>query len=389
VSAAEPLAFVEGVGLHPFGKHPDRSLGDLAAVAIDGALADSGREASDIDIAFVGNSLAGPLAGQETIRGQVALRSSGLTGLPIVNVENACASSSSALHAAVMAVRSGMYKTALAVGVEKMYVGDTSRTLQALGGASTAGLFAVHGLQFTSLYAMAAKTYLADGEAELEDFALVSVKNAANGARNEMAQFRTPRTVEQVLDSRPIAEPLTLLMCCGIADGAAAAVVTAVPSGPRSVGIVASVLRSGQFRPAGTPMPSSVALAARLAYEQSGLRPADVGVVELHDAAAPQELLHLEDLGLTGERRGWELVRAGETALDGPLPVNPSGGLMARGHAIGATGLAQIAELTIQLRGEGGDRQANVTAPVGLALNTGGRTVDDRAAIAVTMLAAR
>jgi acetyl-CoA acyltransferase len=387
VSGRESLASIEGVGLHPFGSHPDRSLGDLAAVAIEGALADSGREASDIDIAFVGNSLGGPLAGQETIRGQVALRSSGLTGLPIVNVENACASSSSALHAAVMAVRSGLYATALVVGVEKMYIGDTSRTLQALGGASTAGLYATHGLQFTSLYAMAAKTYLDQGGATLEDFALVSVKNAANGARNDVAQFRKERTVEQVLASRPIAEPLTLLMCCGIADGAAAAVVTARGSHDRSVGIIASALRSGQYRPAGSTVPSSVAITADVAYHQAGVDPSDVGVVELHDAAAPQELLHLEDLGLTGDRRGWELIRAGETALDGRLPVNPSGGLMARGHAIGATGLAQVAELVTQLRGEAGERQARIERPIGLALNTGGRTVDDRAAIAVTLLA--
>jgi acetyl-CoA acetyltransferase len=387
----EALAHIEGVGLHPFGRHPEQSLGDLAAVAIDAALRDGGCEIGDIDVACVGNSLGGALAGQETIRGQVALRSSGLTGIPVLNVENACASSSSALHAAIMAVRSGMYRTALAVGVEKMYVGDTSQTLRALGNAATEGLYRVHGLQFTSLYAMAAKAYLADNPgAELADFARVSVKNAANGARNDAAQFRRPRTVEQVLESRPIAEPLTLLMCCGIADGASAAVVTAAPRSDRAVRVLASALRSGAYRsPRADPGPSSVALAARDAYEQAGVGAQDVGVVELHDAAAPQELMHLEDLGLSERGRAWEMTRAGETALDGRLPVNPSGGLLSRGHAIGATGLAQVAEVCTQLRGEAGERQIRSSRPVGLTLNTGGRTVDDRAAIAVHLLAAR
>jgi acetyl-CoA acetyltransferase len=383
---AEPLGFVEGIGLHRFGAHPESGLDDLAAPAIDGALADAECDPRDVDIAFVANSLGGSLAGQEAVRGQAVLRTSGITGIPIMNIENACASASSALHAALMAVRAGPYRTALVVGVEKMHVGDTGRTLAALGGAATGGLFERHGLQFTALYAMGAKAYMAQTEATLEDFALVSVKNAANGALNEVAQFRKPRTVEQVLESRLIAEPLTLLMCCGIADGAAAAIVTARPRSDRAVGVAASVLRSGGYAHSGEALPSSVAVTANEAYRAAGLGPEDVGVVELHDAAAPQELIHLEHLGLSEPGTAWRLVRAGQTRLDGALPVNPSGGLMARGHAIGATGLAQIAELCIQLRGEAGARQASIQRPVALALNTGGRTLDDRAAIAVHLL---
>jgi acetyl-CoA acyltransferase len=386
------LASIAGVGMTPFGRLPERSLAEIAAPAVGAALEDAAVPANEVDIAFVGNAIGGMATGQESIRGQVILRYSGITGIPIVNVENACASASTALHQAVIAVRSGLYRTALAVGVEKMYVGDTPRTLSMIATASDVGEFERHGLQFTSLYAMAAARYLRDFPgASVEDFAAVAAKNSANGERNPYAQFRRARTVEEVMDSRVIAKPLTLLMCSSIADGAAAAIVTSEPR-DGAVDVLASIVRSGRYRPDhSAPGPSSVATAGAAAYEQAGIGPADVGVVEVHDAAAPQELMHVEDLELVPRGEAGPALRDGRLATSGDLPVNPSGGLTSRGHAIGATGLAQIAELVWQLRGDADARQARFegrSRRVGLALNTGGRTVDDRAAIAVHVLEA-
>ncbi|MEA2419472.1 MAG: hypothetical protein QOE60_1678 [Thermoleophilaceae bacterium] len=387
------LACIAGVGMTPFGRLPDASLAEIAAPAVTGAFVEAGVSAQDIEIAFVGNALGGLATGQESIRGQVILRHSGITGIPIVNVENACASAATALHQAVLAVRSGLYGTALALGVEKMYVGDTARTLSMIATASDIGEFERHGLQFTSLYAMAASRYLREfPDARLEDFAAVAAKNSANGELNPYAQFRKARSVPEVMASRPIADPLTLLMCSSIADGAAAAVVTSERL-EGAVDILGSVIRSGLYRPNGfAPGPSSVGLAASIAYGQAGVSPGDVGVVEVHDAAAPQELLHVEDLGLLERGEGAAAIRDGRLARDGTLPVNPSGGLTSRGHAIGATGLAQVAELVWQLREDAGDRQVRFDGRerrVGLALNTGGRTVDDRAAIGVHVLELR
>jgi acetyl-CoA acetyltransferase len=386
------LAAVAGVGMTPFGRHLDASLGEIAAPAVTEALADAEISADEIQIAFVGNALGGLATGQESIRGQVALRYSGITGIPIVNVENACASASTALHQAVLAVRSGMYETALALGVEKMYLADTSRTLSMIAAASDVSQFHQHGLQFTSLYAMAARDYLRRHPgARLDDFALVAAKNSANGALNPNAQFRRARTVDEVLESKIIADPLTLLMCSSIADGAAAAVVRA-GSAPRDVEILSSVVRSGMYRPpSASSAPSSVQVTGALAYRQARVTPDEIGVVEVHDAAASQEVIHIEHLGFVGEGEGAEAMRRGDFHLDGELPVNPSGGLTSRGHAIGATGLAQIAELVWQLRGIGGDRQVDFRGRrqrIGMALNTGGRTVDDRAAIAMHVLKA-
>jgi acetyl-CoA acetyltransferase len=384
------LASIAGVGMTPFGRLPDRSLGEIAAPAVSAALEDAAVSANELDIAFVGNAIGGMATGQESIRGQVILRYSGITGIPIVNVENACASASTALHQAILAVRSGLYRTALALGVEKMYVGDTGRTLSMIASASDVAEFERHGLQFTSLYAMAAARYLREfPDNSVQDFAGVAAKNSANGERNPYAQFRRARTVAEVMDSRVIAEPLTLLMCSSIADGAAAAVVTSEPI-DGAVDVLASVIRSGRYRADhSAPQPSSVATAAAAAYDQAGVAPTDVGVVEVHDAAAPQELMHVEDLALVGRGEAGHALREHRFSLDGELPVNPSGGLTSRGHAIGATGLAQIAELVWQLRGEADSRQVRFdgrSRRVGLALNTGGRTVDDRAAIAVHVL---
>lgn len=380
-----------------FGRFPDRGMRELAGEAAMAAVADARLEAADVDMVFFGNAAAGLITGQEMIRGQVALRDTPLHGRPIVNVENACASSSSAAHLAVMAVASGQCEVALAVGAEKMVHEDRSRAPRALAaavdldradelaraiGAPADG----SGSLFMEIYADLARRYADRSGATDEDYAAVAVKAHAHGAQNPKAQYRDEVSVDDVLASRHITGPLTLLMCSPIGDGAAALVVCtekrARRAGADAVRVAATALVSGIDGDDATPAP---ARAARLAYERAGLGPEDLDVVELHDAAAPAELILYEELRLCGEGEGPELLRSGATTLGGRLPVNPSGGLLSKGHPVGATGCAQLVELTEQLRGRAGARQVE-GARVALAENAGGYLGPDLAAAAVTIL---
>lgn len=387
---------VLGVGMHPFGKYPSEGLRELAFPAVQGALSDAGLTVSDIQIAYVGNTLGGLITGQEGVRGQVVLRYAGFSNLPIINVENACSSGSTAFFEACLAVRSGLYDVALAVGVEKMYIGDTARSLRALLTVGEVETFAGCGFQFTAIYAMKAKAYMDRWGAEPKHLAQVVAKNSQNGALNKYAQFRKSLTVQEVLASRPICEPLTLYMCSSMADGAACAIVASEAfagrhSGRHGVRVRASVLRTGVFdlEPVQN-QPSSNVQAAAAAYEQAGISPEELDFVEVHDAAAGSEFEHMEALGLCQPGEAYKLLERGETRITGRIPVNPSGGLLARGHAIGATGLAQVAEVVWQLRGQAGQRQVKgktgSVPTAGLCLNTGGRVGDERAAYAIQIL---
>jgi acetyl-CoA acetyltransferase len=355
------------------------------------------------------NATGGLLDGQEMIRGQVALRHSGLLGKPILNVENACASSSSALHVACMAVGSEMARTVVVVGSEKLHQDAKARTFAMLGGATDlaehtdirrrierhvlggladpagAGSKVADQSPFMELYARRTRRYLAATGATEVDLAGVSVKNRLHAALNPRAQFRQPVTVDQVLGSRLIADPLRLLMCSPIADGAAALVVAnAGDAGRRRVPAVhvrASTVRSG-----GPPREiSPVTRAALAAYELSGVDPHDLDVVELHDAAASAELWCVEELGLCDDGASWH--RAGNTRLGGRQPINTSGGLLSKGHPVGATGCAQIVELADQLRGRCGARQVE-GARLALAENGGGIIDGREAAAVITILEA-
>ncbi|NLU73411.1 thiolase family protein [Streptomyces sp. HNM0575] len=360
--------------MHPFGRHPHLSLKDLARGAAVRALLDAGIGVGDLDAAYSANAMAGLLQGQEMVRGQTVLREIGVERIPIVNIENACASGSSALAQAVLAVRAGAADIVLAVGFEKMFVSDLSLTLDALESAADLDVVRGLGIQFTAVYAMRLRRLIAEGSLSVGDIVDVSVKSHANGALNPYAQHRAEVTAEQVRDARTIADPLTLLMCSSICDGAAAAVVTrrgALESGARpTVRVIASQGASGfTADPQGESPMSTVC--AEGAYKQAGLGPGDIDVAEVHDAMAPAELLYAEHLGFCEPGGASDFFRAGATRLDGSLPMNPSGGLSSRGHPVGATGLAQIAELTWQLRGEAGARQ--VRAPrIALAQNSGG-----------------
>ncbi|HEY7632781.1 MAG TPA: thiolase family protein [Thermoleophilaceae bacterium] len=384
-----------GVGMHPFGKHVDRSLKDLGREAVWAAIDDSSIDPRRIGCAYVGNSLGGLLTGQEGIRGQVILHDAGLDEIPVINVENACASGTTALRGAWLEVAAGTCDVALALGVEKMFVGDTARSLAALASDSEVEL-AQMGMQFSATYASHPKYNLRGRMEEYgwtdRDFADVVVKNSRHGSLNRFAQHQRALTADEVLASPMIADPLTLYMCSSIADGAAAAIVCAKDearalSESEPVTIAAAKLRSGHFFTSADNGYSSLREMVAELYEETGIGPEDIDVAEVHDAMAPVELLIYEGLGLCDPGEGPKLIRDGTTAIGGEHVVNPSGGLVSRGHPVGATGLGQVAELVWQLRGLAGERQAKERPLVGLAHNQGGLlTSMDSAAYALTLL---
>jgi acetyl-CoA acetyltransferase len=392
---------IAGAAMTPFGKTPQLGLRDLAGRAATDALADAGARAEEVGMVFFANAAAGLITGQEMIRGQVALRDTALHGVPIVNVENACASSSSAAYLAAMAVASGQCEVAIAVGAEKMTHEDKQRPMAAIAsaidleraddlarslasgnGENESG----SGSLFMDIYASLARDYMERSGASERDFAAVAVKSHDHAALNPNAQYRERVTVDEVLESRRISGPLTLLMCSPIGDGAAAVVFSspawAQRTGADSIRLLGGSLVSGRD----TPGESAVERAAARAYEQAGIGPEDVDVVELHDAAAPAELILYEELGLAVPGEGAALLASGATRLGGRVPVNPSGGLLSKGHPVGATGCAQLVELVEQLRGHAGERQVE-GARIGLAENAGGYLGPDLAAACVTILA--
>ena len=354
-------AAVTGVGTSFFGKQPDLHPNELVWRAVAEALA----EADDptIDAIYLGTVFGSPGVAQR------ALHHMGLTGIPIITVENACASGTTAFHEAAKMVELGRFENVLAVGVEKM----TDNFAGAIHPEST-DPEGRSGLALPSLYALAATRYQALYGLTDEDLALVSVKNHGHAVHNDRAQHRTPHTVDEVLASRIIADPLTLLQCCPIADGAAAAVLSAPKGTVDEIVVRSSVLKSGglwDYRSEHVWGFELVSATARAAYEAAGIGPTDVDVVECHDAFTIGEIVTTEALGLAHEGEGALLLRTGHTTVGGPQPVNPSGGLLSRGHPLGATGLAQVAEIVWQLRGDAGARQVD-DARIGLVETMGG-----------------
>jgi acetyl-CoA acetyltransferase len=376
--------YLTGVAMTRFAKQPDRTVKDLVAESVRDALDDAGLDGPGrVQACYFGNAVAGTITGQEMVAGQVTLRPLGFVGVPIVNVENACASASTAFHMAWQAVASGASDVTLAVGAEKMTHPDKARTFAAIGGSVDvetipADLPADRSF-LMDLYARAACQYMREAGATAQDFAAVVVKNQRHGMLNPLAQYGGELTVDEVLASRMITPPFTLLMCSPISDGAAAAVLSArPPSAGVRVRVAASTVRS-----AGPEKVSRVAATA--AYADAGLGPEDVDCAEVHDAAASAELAIYEQIGFAAPGGGPELIRTGATGLGGRRPVNTSGGLLSRGHPIGATGLAQIHEAACQLRGRAGDRQVE-GARVALTQNAGGWGGDDNLVAAVHVL---
>jgi acetyl-CoA acetyltransferase len=404
-------AIIAGVGMTRFGKHMETGLKALGSEAVKAALADAGLETGDIEAAYVGNAVAGLLTGQECIRGQVILRSIGIGKIPVVNVENACASASTALQQACAMVTAGCYDVVLALGVEKLYHIDKTKSFAAFSGAvdveALAGILAaLRGPEaskpklssgetdapkrsmFMDIYAAAARSHMARYGTTREQFAAIAAKNSQHGSLNPRAQFREALSIEEVLASPMIADPLTRPMCSPIGDGAAATLVVS-PRKARELGIrrpvhvATSVLRSGWDH--GLDEPGTLDLCSKEAYEQAGIGPEDLDVIECHDASAPAELMAYESLGLCAKGEGGKLIDSGDTWLSGRMPVNPSGGLLRKGHPVGATGIAQIVELTEQLQGRSAPRQVE-GARVALAHNGGGNIGVDAAAMCITIL---
>lgn len=401
-------AVVAGIGMTRFAKHEGVGLKQLGAEATRAAVADAGIELRDLEAAWVGNCAAGLVTGQESIRGQVILDAMGVGRIPIVNVENACASGSTALREACAFVTAGLHDVVLALGVEKLTHPDKTRSFAAFAGAMDVdelremladlekaaptgdGGAGKSRSMFMDVYAMAARAHMEKYGTTVRQLAAVAAKSSYYGSLNPRAQLRERLTIEQVLADRMIVPPLTRSMCSPIGDGAAAAVIVSERKArelglSKPVRVVASVLHSGFHHREDEP--DTVELCAREVFEEAGVGPEDLHVVELHDASAPAEILAYEQLGLCPRGEGGRLVESGATALGGRLPVNPSGGLLRKGHPVGATGLAQIVELTEQLQGRSGARQVE-GARLALAQNGGGKKGNDAAAMLVTVLSA-
>jgi acetyl-CoA acyltransferase len=382
---------VIGIAMTKFGKHPEKSIKDLAREATWKAIRDANINPKDIEVIYCGNAVEGLLSGQEDVRGQVVMREAGLTGRAIINTPNACASSSTAFREAMLGIASGMYDIALAVGFEKLYVDDTAKTARALASCTDVAIEGNLGVFFPGLYAMEAKRYMLETGCTREQIAKVCVKNHKNGCLNPHAQIQREVTVEEVLNSKMIADPITLYMCSPIGDGGAAAILCAETIARRfrsdPILIAGSGMASGVFLDIGIDKEkhNSTELAAREAFEMAGIGPEDVDVAEVHNAFSPAEFTFFEEIGFCRRGEAPRFLEEGKTEIDGSIPINTSGGLESKGHPVGATGLGMISEIVWQLRGEAGKRQVK-SPKVGLVHNGGGIIGGDNAVMCVHIL---
>lgn len=392
--------YIVGVGMTPFGRHLDQTEKQLSAQAVEDALRDAACDRKALGAAFYGNCGQGYMQGQHFIRGQVALLPLGLQGIPVTNVENACATASTAFHMAVAYVRSGNADVALAVGTEKMYstdrakmfgVFDSGWDLELVEQTRSRFIAMGEGIEppagstspkpyspFMDVYAGFSRRYMKRFGITQRQLALIAAKNHTHSVHNPRSQFRAAMSTDEVLAAPPITYPLTLPMCSPISDGSAAAIVCTGEAlsrygfdRKRKVRVLASVMRSASERDVDDLEHHLTRLAANTAYEQAGLGPQDIHVAEVHDATSMGELMQTEMLGFCGFGEGGEFAESGATRLGGRIPVNPSGGLESKGHPIGATGLGQIFELVGQLRGECGARQVE-GARIAMQENGGG-----------------
>lgn len=377
------MAAVLGVGVTPFGRQPDRSLASLGQAAARAALADAGLAPSDLDGAFVANALAGVLLGDTTV-GQSILAGIGVCGIPVVNVENACTSGSSALWLAFAAIEAGQLDCALVLGVEKMCVPGMG-----LINSGRTEIDTQLGLVTPASFAMRAVRHAHEFGTTRHQMATVVEKNRRHAALNPLAMLRKPTTIDEILAGPVVADPLTRSECCPIADGAAAVVLVSARFArisARAIRLDSIVLRSGNYdNPVNLAQWQTDVDTAKIAYERAGVGPADLDLVECHDAFSIAEILHIEGLGLCEPGQGGQLTASGATSLGGRIPVNVSGGLLSRGHPVAATGIAQVAEIVGQLRGEAAARQVG-GARVGLAQCMGGDLAGDTKSCTVAIL---
>jgi acetyl-CoA acetyltransferase len=406
--------YVVGIGMTPFGRHLDVDVKSMARQAIEVALADAGLGKDAVEAAFFANSSQGHMEGQHMIRGQIALRAMGISGIPVVNVENACAGGSSAFALAVNHLRAGAGDLALAIGAEKMYSTDKNRMFSVFdSGWDVAEAEQIrerilklgHGVEvpagstspkpysvFMDVYAAFSRAHMKRFGTTQRQLAVVAAKNHTHSVHNPLSQYRNAYTPEEILAAPPISYPLTLPMCSPISDGAAAAILctkTAMKKlridSKRAVRVLASVVHTGSDRDESEYDRHCTALAAKRAYALAGVGPGDISVAEVHDATAMGEIIQVENLGFCGFGDGGAIAERGETSIGGRIPVNPSGGLESKGHPVGATGIAQVYELVTQLRGEAGLRQVD-GARIALAENGGGLQGIEEAVACITIL---
>ncbi|MFZ5572556.1 MAG: thiolase family protein [Thermodesulfobacteriota bacterium] len=397
---------VVGVGMMKFGRYPEKGIKDLVREAVQAALADAAADPGMIQAAYVGSAAPGIMTGQEQIKAQVTLSAMGIDSIPMFNIENACASSSSAFHLAWTAVAAGLYDCVLVAGFEKLYDKDKLKSFMALGSAMDIenGLGHLENFQrkhaggeaiigegsgrnrsvFMDMYAYYTRGYMERYGLTQDHFARIAVKSHRNGARNPHAQYQKEVTVDEVLQSGDVAFPLTRMMCSPVCDGAAAAVLAAgktVAGFPRlPVWVQGSVVGSGKISE-----DLGNTLTRRLApkvFAAAGVEPGDIDVIEVHDATSPSEIITLIELGLCPGEDAARWIESGFLEVDGKLPVNTSGGLASKGHPIGATGMGQIHEIVNQLRGTAGKRQVE-GARIGMTHNGGGILGLDAAAMAL------
>jgi acetyl-CoA acetyltransferase len=409
----EPL-YIAGIAMTVFGRHTARTLDDLAREALDGALKDAGCNRADIGAAYYAGMTNGPLQGQITIPGQVVFSKIGIEGIPVFNVENACASGSTAMHLALQSLRAGACDVALALGAEKMNIADKAKafalfeagwdvsraeenfqSLMTMG----AGITPPPGSEsdkpysrFMAIYAALCRHHMHTYGTTQRQIAAVAAKNHQHSVHNPYSQFRQSFTIDEILAAPPITYPITLPMCAPLSDGAAAAIVC-TEAGLKRIGadrgrcikVAASVIRSFTHRPLDRPDRNIGRLAANQAYEIAGLGPEDMHVAEVHDASAMGEIIQAENLGLAPLGEGGPSAERGDFTLGGRIPINTSGGLESKGHPLGATGIGQLCELVTQLRGEAGARQVH-GARHAIQENGGGLQGVEEAALAVHIL---
>ena len=406
--------YVAGIAMTVFGRHPERSLHDLASEALQGALTDAACAATDIGVAYYSGMTNGTLQGQISIPGQVIFSKIGIEGIPVYNVENACASGSSAFNLALQSLKAGTTDVALAIGAEKMNIPDKAKAFAIFEGGwdvSRAeenyatlikmgeGITPPPGSEsdrpyskFMAIYAAFCRHHMRTWGTTQRQIAAVCAKNHRHSVHNPYSQFRKPFTIDEVLAAPPITYPITLPMCAPLSDGAAAAILCSeeglkrIGAEPRRcIKVAASVIRSFTHRRLDEPEKHIGRLAALQAYDVAGLGPDDMDVAEVHDASAMGEIIQAENLGLAPLGGGGPAAERGEFTIGGRIPINPSGGLESKGHPLGATGLGQLHELVTQLRGEAGARQV-AGARHAIQENGGGMQGVEEAALAIHIL---
>lgn len=364
---------VIGVGMTNFGKFPEKSVLEFGIEASYKAIKDAHIDPKLIQVAYAGHARTGQLQGRESGIGQSILWELGITGIPVSSVANFCASGSTAFREAWIAVASGMYDVALAMGVEQLSVrSGKGRPLTSDGIELLTSL----GFSPATFFANLAVRHMYEYGTTKEQMAMVAVKNRKNACFNPFAQYQKEVTLEEVLESPMIVYPLTLYSCCPTGDGGAAAVLCSKEIAKRlsakPIYVAACALSSGIYKKQKDYTTLFVTQeASRQAYEFSGIDPEDIDVAEVHDCFSISEIVHYEDLGFCNKGEGGKMIETGATGIDGKVAVNPSGGLLSKGHPLGATGIAQAAEIVWQLRGEAGKRQVK-NPKVGLTHCAGG-----------------